>query len=667
MKDLLLFTLLGLGSGAFIAGLGLSAIISFRGAGVVNLATGAYAMLGAYVFYGLKTNGKLIIPPVTLGGAWATVPALLMALVVCAVLGALLDVIVFRRLRGSAPLAKLIATLGLLLTLQAVVLVRFGSNGQSAPAVLSQSTVKILGLPIPADRLLFSGVVILLAIALVVLYRFSSFGLSTRAAAESEDMAMRHGLSPDRLSLINSVLAATLAGGLGVLFAPASQLDNSTLALAIIPALAATLLARFSSFTIVTLAGFGMGIVQSVVVWLQTLSWFPTDGGNTLPGVSDLIFFVIIALVMFSRGNPLPERGSIAERRLPDAPAARRILTPALVAAAVGVITLILFPADFRQAEINTLIAIVMCLSLVVITGFVGQVSLLQFALAGITALILTKLSAGSGIGFPFAPMIGIAVAVLVGLLTALPTLRIRGTGLVIVTLAGAVAASNFWLGNQSLGFNPLAGTVGSPTLLGLDLGPDAKFGIGPGGTPSPIFGFLCLAATLGCGVLVASLRRGELGRRMLAVRSNERAAAAAGISVRETKLVGYGVASLLAGIGGSLYAYSFQVADSSNYSVAVALSFIAFAYLGGITTVTGAVIGGLLSTEALIAYFIQRDLGLAANTQLIIAGAVLILTVVQNPDGIAGVLFRTFAKRRRRMGSLSSPPVPTSVEKVHS
>jgi branched-chain amino acid transport system permease protein len=167
--------------------------------------------------------------------------------------------------------------------------------------------------------------------------------------------------------------------------------------------------------------------------------------------------------------------------------------------------------------------------------------------------------------------------------------------------------------------------------------------------------------------VLVASLRRGELGRRMLAVRSNERAAAAAGISVRETKLVGYGVASLLAGIGGSLYAYSFQVADSSNYSVAVALSFIAFAYLGGITTVTGAVIGGLLSTEALIAYFIQRDLGLAANTQLIIAGAVLILTVVQNPDGIAGVLFRTFAKRRRRMGSLSSPPVPTSVEKVHS
>ncbi len=667
MKEFVLFTLLGLGSGAFIAGLGLSAIVSFRGAGVINLATGAYAMLGAYIFYGLRTNGSLILPPLPfipgrlhLGSSWSTVPAFLVALLVCAALGALMDVVVFRRLRGSAPLAKLIATLGLLLTLQAVILLRFGSDGQSAPPVLSQQTITVFGLPIPADRFLFSGVVILLAIALIVLYRFSSFGLSTRAAAESEGMAMRHGLSPDRLSMLNSTLAATLACGLGVLFAPASQLDNSTLALAIIPALAATLLARFSSFGIVVTAGFGMGIIQSLVVWLQTKSWFPTDGGNTLPGVADVVFFVIIAVVMFVRGNPLPARGAVVEKRLPEAPAASRVLTPAIAVAAVGVITLIIFPADYRQAEINTLIAIVMCLSLVVITGFVGQVSLLQFALAGVTALVLTKLSAASGIGFPIAPLIGIAVAVAVGLLTALPTLRIRGTSLAIITMAGAVAVSNFWLGNQSLGFNPLNGAVGSPTLFGLDLGPDAKFGLGPGGTPSAVFGFLCLAVALAAGMLVAYLRRGELGRRMLAVRSNESAAAGAGISVRETKLVGYGIASLLAGIGGALYAYSFQVADSSNYDVAVALSFVAFAYLGGITTVSGAIVGGLLSTEALVAYLAQRGLGLAPNTQLVLAGLVLILTVVQNPDGIAGALMRTRSRRRDKPRRRRITPAPT-------
>src|ERR1700691_4002815 len=112
MKDLLLFTLLGLGSGAFIAGLGLTAIISFRGAGVINLSAGAFAMLGAYVFYALRTSGALILPPlpfapghIQLGGPWSTVPAFAVALAVCAALGILLDVIVFRRLRASSPLS----------------------------------------------------------------------------------------------------------------------------------------------------------------------------------------------------------------------------------------------------------------------------------------------------------------------------------------------------------------------------------------------------------------------------------------------------------------------------------------------------------------------------------------------------------------------------------
>ena len=110
--------------------------------------------------------------------------------------------------------------------------------------------------------------------------------------------------------------------------------------------------------------------------------------------------------------------------------------------------------------------------------------------------------------------------------------------------------------------------------------------------------------------------------------------------------------------MGGALYAYSFQVADSSNFSVTVALSFVAFAYLGGITTVSGAIIGGLLSTEALIAYLGQRALGLSANTMLVLAGLLLILTVVQNPDGIAGVMMRTLSRRdRRRPAGVAAVP----------
>ena len=654
MKDLLLFSLLGLASGAYIAGLSMSAVLSYRGAGVVNLACGGVAMLGAYVFFGLRTGGYLFLPPIPfvghridLGGPWALAPAMLVALAVCALTGALMDGIVYRRLRDSAPLAKLIATLGLLLTLQAIVLIRFGADGQAAPAVLPTDPVTIFGLTVGEDRLIFSAIVVAIGLALAALYRYSKFGLATRAAAEDEGMAMRFALSPDRLSMANTILSFVLAGALGVLFAPAAQLDSTTLALTIIPALAAALLARFTSFTIALGAGFAMGIIASLVVWLQTKPWFPSTGGVPLPGVTSVVYVVVIALVMFFRGRLLPERGTVAEKRAPSAPEASRILRPAVLVTAVLAVALIVLPFDFRQALINSLIGTMICLSLVVITGYMGQVSLLQIGLAGVTALVLTKLAASTGIGFPLAPLLGIAAAVVMGIVTALPTLRVRGVSLAIITMAAAVAVSDFWFANTSIGFHPNGGVVSPPQLLGIELGPRAAFGLGPGGVPSPIFGFLCLVATVGAGCLVAAMRRGELGQRMLAVRSNERAAAAAGINVRETKLVAYGVAGLLAGTGGALYAYSFQSASADNFEVLIALGFVAVAYLGGITTVTGAAFGGFICTAALATHIGEKAFGISSNYQFLVAGLLLIVTVVQNPDGIAGELMKL---RNRRL-----------------
>ncbi len=576
MKELLTFTLLGLASGAFIAGLSLTAIVSYQGAGAVNLANGAIAMFAGYVFLDLRTTGRLPFLPIAPTGGLGTGPAIVVAVLLSALLGAVFDAVVLRRLRNSAPLAKLIATLGLLLTLQASILTRFGSDAKAAPSVLPVNTVTLLQVPVPIAQFLLAGIVLLLAAALILVYRRTRFGLATRAAAEDEAMAMRNGLSPARLSLINSVLSASLAGLLGVLFAPLSQLDSTTLTLAIVPALAAALLGQFSSLGVAMLAGFAMGVIQSLTVWLQTKSWFPTTDGTALPGVTDVIFFVVIAVVLFGRGGVLPERGTVAERRLPDAPPATRIAAPVGLATAIGVLTLTFFPAGYRLAEINTLIGTVICLSFVVVTGYLGQVSLLQMALAGICALVLTKLSISSGIGFPWAPMIGVALSVVVGTITAIPTLRVRGVSLAILTLAGAVAISSFWLSNQKLGFNPLNGTVSPPKLLGVTIGPSATFGIGPGGTPSPIFGFLCLVVAVASALFVLHLRRGDLGKRMLAIRSDERAAAAAGIRIRETKLVGYALSSLLAGTAGALYAYSFGAVNASSFDVTVVLGFAA-------------------------------------------------------------------------------------------
>jgi branched-chain amino acid transport system permease protein len=656
VSQFLLFVLLGLGPGALIAGIALGVVLSYRGAGVINLATGAVAMLGAYVFYGLRTGGYLFLPPipfaphtVSLGGPWATLPAMLVALAVCVLTGALFDVLVLRRLRGAAPLAKLLASLGLLITIQAIAVLRFGTSGQAAPAVLPngpQDVVHVAGATVPSDRFVLAGIVAVAALALWALYRFTRFGLATRAAAEDETKAMLAGLPPGELSLVNTVLAALLAGALGVLVAPMTQLDPTTIPLAVVPALGAALLARFTSFGIAASVGIAMGIVDSLVTYCASKPWFPTSAGIAIPGVTELIYFLVIVAAMYLRGGRLPERGMLTEARLPAAPRAPRILTPTLALSALAVLALLVFPFDFRQALTNSLIGVVVCLSLVVTTGFVGQVSIVQVALAGISGFIVSKLAVHAGIGLPIGALLGAAAATVVGLLTAVSALRVRGVNLAVVTLAAAVAIEEFVFANPTIGGGESGAPVPSPHLLGIDLGPSAAFPINADSPPSPVFGMVCVAVVAVLAALVASLRRSDLGQRMLAVRSNERAAAGAGIDVRAVKLAAFGIAAFIAGIAGALYAYNFGSVTAGRFGIVTALAFVAFAYLGGITTVSGALVGGMLVTEGLAIHAVNRWFGVPVDYQLLIAGLALIVTIVVNPMGIAGAVSTDLRRR---------------------
>ncbi len=671
MSQFLLFVLLGLGPGALIAGIALGVVLAYRGAGVINLATGALAMLGAYVFYGLRTGGYLFLPPipfaphtVSLGTPWATLPAILVAVAVCAVTGALFDLLVLRRLRGAAPLAKLLASLGLLITIQAIAVLRFGTSGQAAPAVLPNGpgdVVHVGGATVPSDRFLLAGIVAVAAVALWALYRFTRFGLATRAASEDETKAMLAGLPPGELSLANTVLASLLAGTLGVLVAPMTQLDPTTIPLAVVPALGAALLARFTSFGIAATAGIAMGVVDSLVTYCASKPWFPTSAGIAIPGVTELIYFLVIVGAMYLRGGRLPERGMLTEARLPTAPRASRILSPALALSVVAVLAFLVLPFDFRQALTNSLIGIVVCLSLVVTTGFVGQVSIVQVALAGVSGFIVSKLAVHAGIGFPIGPLLGAAAATVVGLVTAVSALRVRGVNLAVVTLAAAVAIEEFVFANPTIGGGESGAPVPPPHLLGIGLGPTADFPINADSPPSPVFGMACVVVVAVLAGLVASLRRSELGQRMLAVRSNERAAAGAGIDVRAVKLAAFGISAFIAGIAGALYAYNFGSVTAGRFGIVTALAFVAFAYLGGITTVSGAVVGGMLVTEGLAIHAVNRWFGVPVDYQLLIAGLALIVTIVLNPLGIAGAVAADIRRRvlpairRRRM---RSPPV---------
>jgi len=654
LQQILLFILLGLGSGALIAGIALAVVLSYRGSGIINLSTGAIAMLGGYAFWALNAGRLATLP---------TAVALPLSLLFVLVVGAITEFAVYRPLRNSSPLAKLVSSLGVLLIAQSAMILAFGVTPQPEPGILPTNIVHIFGAVVPIDRFILTGIVIVAAAGLAALYKWTRFGLATRATAENEAAAMLSGLSPNLISLVNTLLAALLAGALGILAASITQLDPETLPLQIIPALAAALIASFTSFGIACAASFGIAIMYSLVQYASAQSWFPQSGGVSLPGVTDLLAFLIIVVVLFWRGSRIPGRGEIVERSLPEAPRPQHLVRTGLICALVGAVLLIVFPFDFREALINTLIGALMALSLVVVTGFVGQISVIQLALAGAAGFTISHMAVNFGITFPVAALAGIAVAVVIGLITAVSAVRVRGVSLSVVTLAGAVAIENFGFVNSTWGGGLAGSPVPEPTWFGLDLGPNAPFRGIDGNQPSPVFGWVALICCVLAMVAVGYIRRGKLGQRMLAVRSNERAAAAAAINPRTVKLYAFGIAAFIAGLGGVLYAYNFGSVSADRFDAVTALSLIAFAYAGGITLISGALFAGLLSAQALIPYALDKWFGLNGNWFLLAGGILLIFTLLRNPEGVAGDFYRRTHKRPAVRAPEAAATVPALSE----
>jgi branched-chain amino acid transport system permease protein len=266
MDQIVLFALLGLGTGALIAGIGLGVVLTYRGSGVINVATGAMAMAAGYAFYSLKT---VVDTPL----------ALLGTLAFNIVLGTAVELLCFRPL-WTARRAGLVARRPAHLQAATLIYGRARSGAVGAAAQHGRGH----GRAIPADRFWLTGIVIVITILLAVAYRYTRFGLATRAGSENEVSAILAGLPAGELSLANTVLSAVIAGGMGVLAASLAQLDATTLPLQVVPALGAVLFARFTSFGITTFVGLAIGVGQSLLYYASTQSWFPTDKGARPPG-----------------------------------------------------------------------------------------------------------------------------------------------------------------------------------------------------------------------------------------------------------------------------------------------------------------------------------------------------------------------------------------------
>jgi branched-chain amino acid transport system permease protein len=640
-KSALSVTLLGAGTGALIAALALGIVVTYRGSGVVNVATGALAMYASYVFNSLNTNGDLLVGmwQIHLGGPLGLAPSIVITVVMTGLLGGVLYVVVFAPLQDASPVAKLVASVGVLLVLESAISLTYGSSSIQVTATLVNGSVNFPGnVEVPKDEILLTVVLIVIVVLLWLVNRFTRLGLVTRAAAEDERRLTLIGRSPRLVSGGNWVFSGMLVGLFASLTAPISgTVDPTTTTLLVVPALAAALIGGFSSLGLAALGGFLIGLAQGLIQFLGTQSWFPTAGGAPIPGVVETMPLVLVAAALLFRKIKAGGRGSIGSVRLPFAPESRTPGRKVLIGAAIAIGALLLLNSTWRFAGINTLVGITICLSLVILVGFVGQVSLAQMALAGFSGFTVAELSAEWGIGFPFAPLLGALAATVIGLLFAIPALRVRGIQLAVVTFAAGLAVQTLVFTNPLWSVGGGGANVPSPTIFGWNFGPTAKSGLAGGTIPNPVFGIFCVLVVAALAYFTARLRSSPWGRRMLAVRANERAAAAVGISVARTKLVAFGLSAFVAGLAGALSGYRFGSVSPDYFDVFASLSFLAFAYMGGISSVSGAVVGGFLVTNGLVFTALDDWFGLPLNYAPLVGGLGLIATVVLNPNGIAG------------------------------
>ncbi|MGH8987137.1 MAG: ABC transporter permease [Acidimicrobiales bacterium] len=646
------YAVIGLGSGALIAGVGLGVVLSYRGSGVINLSTGAIAMLAGYCYWALAT-GEF---GVTFPTAWTVVLTLLFSVVI----GMIFEFGLVRPLRRQPPLAKLVATLGVLLSAQAAVVLAFGDTAHPQPSILPGGNVTLFTVTIPNYDLWMAGIILAVALIAAAAYRWTRFGIGTRAAAENEAYSTLFGLSPNRYSMGNTVAMAVIMGLVGMLAASIAEVDPTTLVLIIVPGLAAAMFGRLTGFTTTYIAGVAIGMAESVLLYLSTQSWFPTSNGGPLPGVDELLVLVVLVIATFFRAGKIPSRGDIVERRLPRAPRPIAPLRTAAVFVPIAAVAMWALPFGFREGLITSCIFAVSLLSLVVVTGYLGQLSLVQLGLAGVAGFMVSHLFSNFGIGFPWAPIVGVLAATALGVGFGFPALRVRGVQLAIVTLAATVTLETFWFSNGNWGAGVTGAQVPAPSLFGFQFGTNASLhGLG-GGEPSPLFGWFCLIVLTAMALLVANLRRSRLGQQMLAVRANERAASATGVSVRNVKLVGFGIAAGIAGVCGVLLSYSYGSITAASFSTLTAVALVSFVYITGITSVPGGIFGGVIYTGGIFAYALLDWFNLQGNWLNLAVGFLLILALISRPEGGGTYFFyHQLAGIRHAAGKLLRKPLP--------
>ncbi len=629
-----------LGAVASLVALGMALV--YRANRVLNF---AQAELGT-------APAVLVVGLVTLGGwsYWLAVPS---GLVVAVVLGAVVELAIIRRFTRSPRLILTVATIGLsqLLTFVAILLPRLWHADIVDGALDIPWSIRLSDGPpaLTGDHALALIAVPVIVAALAAFIRFTDVGVAIRASAESSDRAALLGIPVRRLQTTVWVLATVLSF-IGVLLRASvvSLPVASTLSFGILlTALAALVLGNLSDLVAVAASAVAVGILEQGVLYNQPDEMVaPVLGGVIVVvmlvrrlGSSRVASDTTAAWLAADEVRPVP----VEMRGLREVRAAR----VALVALAAVLVVGFPFVVGATNQLKGTFVAcfVLVAASIVVLTGWSGQVSLGQMSFVAVGAVVGAQASGewqlDLSLSLVLAGLAGAVVAVIVGL----PALRLRGPLLGVTTLAFAVASTQFLLNRSRVSFLPSGRFVRPRLFAVVDLSSErALYFVAVG------------IAVLGL-LAVRGVRASRTGRALLAQRDNDRAAAAYGISVARAKLSAFAISGFLAGVAGCVYVQALKSYSEQPFAPAVSFNIFTASVVGGLGSLTGAVIGALFLNAG--RWFLPAD------WQLLPSALGVLLVLMALPGGLGDLVYRGRDGLLRRLADRKGLVVPSLVADV--
>ena len=582
----------------------------------------------------------------------------MVAVAIAALVSTAFQALVLRALRRAAGIVRVIATIGLLGLLQPVIEKRYGSSNQVVDPFLPHDVFDWGGIRVREELLYILGISLAVTVGLWAWTRYSRVGLAIEASAENERVVQTLGWSPQRLAALTWAMGGALAGFAAVLAAPLTGLSAITFTIVVtVAGLGAALLGGFHSFPLTFVGGLIIGVGETLSTrYKGDLEDLLRQ--DLITGLNRGSAFLVIFLVVVVRGRGLPLRSHVAER-LPRLGTGQISIKGVLVAAAVVAAVLFgVMDETWAAATYTSLAAGVMILSIVVLTGYAGQISLAQWALAGIGALIAGRL-VRADVPVELATLLAIVLTIPVGLFFALPALRTRGVNLAVVTLGLGYMVSEVVFANPNYLGDPLDG--------GTRIGPLELFGLEVDAFNHPhAWAFVNLVCFVVLAVVVANLRRSRTGRRLIAVRTNERAAASLGISVFGVKLYAFAVSAGLAAVAGILVGFRSQKIQYTEFNVFESINSLGAAVIGGLGYVLGAAFGAINAVGGLGTRVIEDWIGLENRWDLILGSILLFVILITQPNGIADVATRDRRLwERLRLTAPARPREPLAAARV--